>query len=283
MRKVQWGKYNKAWVLFGFVTILVSLLMSTYLVENIETYITNGTLESLEIKYGEDNNILAETDGVDLGVYDNYQVAMMYGDTNRFLVANNGLVFKSEVFNMIYYYVIDFDWLPSGKYNHEELVNYIQSNKIKQVLRTGYLSNGLLVVLFIYPVWLMLGVYMMPLLLIIVSWVYTRLRILDSYGVDKEEVVRLRKLTRSQFLQRLSSRYSESNDLYIMTGMYCIYMGISIGYYSNITGMFTSLLVGYGLVCILLVINYAAQEYLTIDSERLEENEKKDSNTKKGE
>src|SRR5699024_4791563 len=180
------------------------------------------------------------------------QVAMMYGDTNRILVANNGLVFKSEVFNMVYYYIIDFSWLPSGRYDHGELVKYIQANKLKQILRTGYLSNGFMVRLLIYAVCLSLVVYVMPLLLIIVSWIYIRLRIMDSYGDDKDDVVRLRKLTRSQFLQRMSGLYTESKDLYIVTGVYCLAMGVTIGYFQDLTTILNKFIIGYIVVCILL-------------------------------
>ena len=271
MRQIQWLKFGRACFIFSIVTIVVGLLMSTYLVENMETYITNGTLESLEIRHGEDDIILADADGVDIGVYDNYQVAMMYGDTNRILVANNGLVFKSEVFNMVYYYIIDFSWLPSGRYDHGELVKYIQANKLKQILRTGYLSNGFMVTLLIYPVWLLLGVYVMPLLLIIVSWIYIRLRIMDSYGDDKDDVVRLRKLTRSQFLQRMSGLYTESKDLYIVTGVYCLAMGVTIGYFQDLTTILNKFIIGYIVVCILLAINYATTEYINIDFDRLKQ------------
>ena len=271
MRQIQWLKFGRACFIFSIVTIVVGLLMSTYLVENMETYITNGTLESLEIRHGEDDIILAEADGVDIGVYDNYQVAMMYGDTNRILVANNGLVFKSEVFNMVYYYIIDFSWLPSGRYDHGELVKYIQANKLKQILRTGYLSNGFMVTLLIYPVWLLLGVYVMPLLLIIVSWIYIRLRIMDSYGDDKDDIVRLRKLTRSQFLQRMSGLYTESKDLYIVTGVYCLAMGVTIGYFQDLTTILNKFIIGYIVVCILLAINYATTEYINIDFDRLKQ------------
>lgn len=271
MRQIQWLKFGRACFIFSIVTIVVGLLMSTYLVENMETYITNGTLESLEIRYDGEDSILAEADGVDIGVYDNYQVAMMYGDTNRILVANNGLVFKSEVFNMVYYYIIDFSWLPSGRYDHGELVKYIQANKLKQILRTGYLSNGFMVTLLIYPVWLLLGVYVMPLLLIIVSWVYIRLRIMDSYGDDKDDVVRLRKLTRSQFLQRMSGLYTESKDLYIVTGVYCLAMGVTIGYFQDLTTILNKFIIGYIVVCILLAINYATTEYINIDFDRLKQ------------
>lgn len=271
MRQIQWLKFGRACLIFSIVTMVVGLLMSTYLVENMERYITNGTLESLEIRHGEDDIILAEADGVDIGVYDNYQVAMMYGDTNRILVANNGLVFKSEVFNMVYYYIIDFSWLPSGRYDHGELVKYIQANKLKQILRTGYLSNGFMVTLLIYPVWLLLGVYVMPLLLIIVSWVYIRLRIMDSYGDDKDDVVRLRKLTRSQFLQRMSGLYTESKDLYIVTGVYCLAMGVTIGYFQDLTTILNKFIIGYIVVCILLAINYATTEYINIDFDRLKQ------------
>lgn len=271
MRQIQWLKFGRACFIFSIVTMVVGLLMSTYLVENMERYITNGTLESLEIRHGEDDIILAEADGVDIGVYDNYQVAMMYGDTNRILVANNGLVFKSEVFNMVYYYIIDFSWLPSGRYDHGELVKYIQANKLKQILRTGYLSNGFMVTLLIYPVWLLLGVYVMPLLLIIVSWIYIRLRIMDSYGDDKYDVVRLRKLTRSQFLQRMSGLYTESKDLYIVTGVYCLAMGVTIGYFQDLTTILNKFIIGYIIVCILLAINYATTEYINIDFDRLKQ------------
>ena len=271
MGQIQWLKFGRACFIFSIVTMVVGLLMSTYLVENMETYITNGTLESLEIRHGEDDIILAEADGVDIGVYDNYQVAMMYGDTNRILVANNGLVFKSEVFNMVYYYIIDFSWLPSGRYDHGELVKYIQANKLKQILRTGYLSNGFMVTLLIYPVWLLLGVYVMPLLLIIVSWIYIRLRIMDSYGDDKDDVVRLRKLTRSQFLQRMSGLYTESKDLYIVTGVYCLAMGVTIGYFQDLTTILNKFIIGYIVVCILLAINYATTEYINIDFDRLKQ------------
>lgn len=271
MRQIQWLKFGRACFIFSIVTMVVGLLMSTYLVENMETYITNGTLESLEIRYDGEDSILAEADGVDIGVYDNYQVAMMYGDTNRILVANNGLVFKSEVFNMVYYYIIDFSWLPSGRYDHGELVKYIQANKLKQILRTGYLSNGFMVTLLIYPVWLLLGVYVMPLLLIIVSWIYIRLRIMDSYGDDKDDVVRLRKLTRSQFLQRMSGLYTESKDLYIVTGVYCLAMGVTIGYFQDLTTILNKFIIGYIVVCILLAINYATTEYINIDFDRLKQ------------
>ena len=271
MRQIQWLKFGRACFIFSIVTMVVGLLMSTYLVENMETYITNGTLESLEIRYDDEDRILAEADGVDIGVYDNYQVAMMYGDTNRILVANNGLVFKSEVFNMVYYYIIDFSWLPSGRYNHGELVKYIQANKLKQILRTGYLSNGFMVTLLIYPVWLLLGVYVMPLLLIIVSWIYVRLRIMDSYGDDKDDVVRLRKLTRSQFLQRMSGLYTKSKDLYIVTGFYCLAMGVTIGYFQDLTTILNNFIIGYIVVCILLAINYATTEYINIDFDRLKQ------------
>lgn len=271
MRQIQWLKFGRACFIFSIVTMVVGLLMSTYLVENMERYITNGTLESLEIRYDDEDSILAEADGVDIGVYDNYQVAMMYGDTNRILVANNGLVFKSEVFNMVYYYIIDFSWLPSGRYDHGELVKYIQANKLKQILRTGYLSNGFMVTLLIYPVWLLLGVYVMPLLLIIVSWIYVRLRIMDSYGDDKDDVVRLRKLTRSQFLQRMSGLYTESKDLYIVTGVYCLAMGVTIGYFQDLTTILNKFIIGYIVVCILLAINYATTEYINIDFDRLKQ------------
>lgn len=271
MRQIQWLKFGRACFIFSIVTMVVGLLMSTYLVENMETYITNGTLESLEIQHGDDGMILAEADGVDIGVYDHYQVAMMYGDTNRILVANNGLVFKSEVFNMVYYYIIDFSWLPSGRYDHGELVKYIQANKLKQILRTGYLSNGFMLTLLIYPVWLLLGVYVMPLLLIIVSWIYIRLRIMDSYGDDKDDVVRLRKLTRSQFLQRMTGLYTESKDLYIVTGVYCIAMGVTIGYFQDLTTILNNFIIGYIVVCILLAINYATTEYINIDFDRLKQ------------
>ena len=271
MRQIQWLKFGRACFIFSIVTMVVGLLMSTYLVENMETYITNGTLESLEIRYDDEDSILAEADGVDIGVYDNYQVAMMYGDTNRILVANNGLVFKSEVFNMVYYYIIDFSWLPSGRYDHGELVKYIQANKLKQILRTGYLSNGFMVTLLIYPVWLLLGVYVMPLLLIIVSWIYVRLRIMDSYGDDKDDVVRLRKLTRSQFLQRMSGLYTKSKDLYIVTGFYCLAMGVTIGYFQDLTTILNNFIIGYIVVCILLAINYATTEYINIDFDRLKQ------------
>ena len=271
MRQIQWLKFGRACFIFSIVTMVVGLLMSTYLVENMETYITNGTLESLEIRYDDEDSIQAEADGVDIGVYDNYQVAMMYGDTNRILVANNGLVFKSEVFNMVYYYIIDYSWLPSGRYDHDELVKYVKANKVKQILRTGYLSNGFMLTLLIYPVWLLLGVYVMPLLLIIVSWIYIRLRIMDSYGDDKDDVVRLRKLTRSQFLQRMSGLYTKSKDLYIVTGVYCLGMGVTIGYFQDLTTILNNYIIGYIVVCILLAINYATTEYINIDFDRLKQ------------
>lgn len=269
MGQVQWLKFIKACFIFGVITMVVGLLMSTYLVENMEKYITNGTLESLEIRYDDEGSIKAEADGVDIGVYDNYQVAMMYGDTNRIMVANNGLVFKSEVFNMVYYYIIDYSWLPSGRYDHDEVVEYVKANKLKQVLRTGYLSNGFMITLFIYPIWLLVGVYVMPLLLIIVSWIYIRLRVMDSYGEDRDKVVRLRKLTRSQFLQMMTERYNGAKDLYIVTGIYCLYMGISIGYFKDLTSILTGLLMGYIFICLILAINYATSEYINIDLGRL--------------
>lgn len=269
MTRIKWKKYIKACLLFSVVATLVSLLMSTYLVENMERHIVTGTLDSLNIDYDDEGNIRADADGVDIGVYEHYQVAMMYGDSNRFLVANNGIVFKTKVFSTEYHYVIDFNWLPSGEYNHDEIVDYVSNNKMMQVLRTGYLSGGIMLALFVYPVWLLVGVYLTPLLLVVVSWLYVKFRVYDSYGGDKEQVVRMRKLTRSQFLHRLNNRYNDSLDIYIVTCMYSLFMGVTFGYSHDITSILTVLVGIYTLLCIAVSVYYAVTEYVHIDLDRL--------------
>ena len=94
---------------------------------------------------------------------------------------------------------------------------------------------------------------------------------MDSYGDDKDDVVRLRKLTRSQFLQRMSGLYTKSKDLYIVTGVYCLGMGVTIGYFQDLTTILNNYIIGYIVVCILLAINYATTEYINIDFDRLKQ------------
>lgn len=267
-RVITWKRLSKYTFIFLMILLAVNTLMATYMVENIQMYVDNGFLELVEMEQT-DEGLKVTYDGTNIKTYKTYQDAIIYGDENRFVFADNGFAYKNDTIFGSYTYVVDYRWLAKGVYDEDDLKDYLQNNKLMQVIRTSYLSNGVLILTLVYPFLLIIGYYLMPILLVVVAKVYVELRVVDSSKNEVDYVKKMKRLTQSQFLNRLFTRYEDGLDIPIFTAIFSVFMGSTMGYFYSMESYMGEMVLMYILVLILITLFYAFTEYGEIDLQRL--------------
>lgn len=268
MIEVKWSSIVKSTFIYTGLVILINLVMATYLTENIERYIHNGILDRVEVSYDAQGKLELKEDGVPITVYNSYEEALVQGADNRFLMAQNGILYKKNVPFGRYTYVLDFTWLPKGVYDLEDIKIYLESNKLAQIIRTSYLSSGLLVFIYIFPLLLIIGYYLLPLVLVILSKIYVDLRVTYSKGDERDHVIAMRRLTQSQFLDRLFQRYEEGADIQVITALYSMMVGMNLGLVGQLMVDVGSIIMGYIGILLLVGMYYTGVEYQRMDANR---------------
>lgn len=280
MVEVKWGSIVKTTFIYTGIVILINLVMATYLTENIERYIDNGILDRVEVGYDAQGKLELKDEGIPITVYNSYEDALVQGADNRFLLAQNGLMYKKTVPFGQYLYVLDFTWLPKGVYDLDDIKSYLDTNKLTQIIRTSYLSSGLLVFIYIFPLLLIIGYYLLPIVLVVLSKLYVDLRVNYSKGDERDHVLAMRRLTQSQFLDRLFQRYEGGRDIQVVTAFYSMLVVMNLGLVGQLMIDVGTIVMGYIGILLLVGMYYTGVEYQRMDAKRYLNKDDADKKTK---
>lgn len=218
-------------------------------------------------------------------VYDTIDDALLLAEENVITPTLNGIVYKRDVGNYTVKYVVQDTWLYEQglPMNSDGLRQFIKTNGTMQILRTLVISGNSLLIFYVFPLLLILGYFSMPFLLILTTRIYTGGRVLVEDDDERAYMLRVHRITTGRLLDKILSRYDESNHVYLVTVIYSILVaGLTqdmIGNYSNLF----KLIGVYLLVCVVLASYYFSAEYRGINKVQYTQYTKEQENKQQGE
>lgn len=200
-------------------------------------------------------------------VYDSVDEALLLAEENVITPTLNGIVYKRDVGNYTVKYVVQDTWLYEQGLSRdsEGLKQFIQTNGILQIVRTLVMSSNSLLIFYVFPLLLIIGNFSLPFLIILTTRIYTGGRVLVEDEDERSYMLRVHRITTGRLLDKILSRYEESNHVYLITVVYSILVaGLTQDMVGNYNNLFK--LIGvYLLVCIVLASYYFSVEYRGIN------------------
>lgn len=261
------------WLTIGFFYLFSAFSVN----ENLKTYITNGLIDDVQV-HMETEHVYFSEDNVNLHTYESYTNAINLGDKNRLLFSQDGLSYRSDKVLGEVIYVIDFNWLAKGKFDIEDIKNYITEHPVLMLTRTMYLSNGGLIGFMYFPLLYGIAILVFPFILLTLSRFYGWFRLWGLKGSPIETLMVTREsimIARSIFLDLLLKHWREHYTLEFFTGLYSFLVIRNLGFHSLNEYVFKYYILLYLILLVVIGIYYAISEYGVVDKKRLEREQRR--------
>ena len=261
------------WFTIGFFYLFSAFSVN----ENLKSYITNGLIDDVKV-HMETEHVYFSEDNVNLHTYGSYTEAITKGDKNRLLFSKDGLSYRSDKVLGEVIYIIDFNWLAKGKFDIEDIKNYITEHPVLMLIRTMYLSNGGLLGFIYFPLLYGIAIVIFPFYLLTLSRFYGWFRLWGSKGLPIETLTSTREsiiIARSMFLDLLLKHWREHYTLEFFTGIYSFIVIRNLGFNSLNEYVFKYYILLYLILLLIIGIYYAISEYGVVDKKRLEREQRR--------
>lgn len=246
-----------------------------------ESFFQEGLIDNVTVDYTESGELQYYRNGSPISSYDKYGEALRRGSEEQLLFAQNGIALKRNSPIGRQYYVVDYQWLPKGRYDKQDIIDYTQNNRWLMFMRSAYLTDSVLYGTVLFITLYGLSHYIMPIMLTLLanSYIVYKKHKSKSRDIDYE----YSDLAKSMLIKLLDNRYSKAWDVPIMVGI--------LSYFITSTSVVNTIFLGrsdshiiialmYIVLLLVLSAHYLHQVYLDIDFKRLEKkmlNEKNDN------
>ena len=267
---MKWKKFLVTMLIYGSLFGGINLLLAYTFVFQMEDYIHEGILDIVDVSYDSKGDITYEIEGTPIDAFESYAVALRKGGNERLLFADNGLAVKRQSPIGQQYYVIDYSWLPKGRYDVKDIKSYVDNNRGVMLLRSSYLTDSVLFGTVLFGALYGLSLYLVPMILMFLShiYIYFKKRKASFRNIDFE----YEDLAKSMILKLLHNEYDRNWDSPLLIGVLAYFVSsqsvINVIITSNST--FIWLWFVYIFLLIGLSINYLMKVYQDIDYKRLE-------------
>lgn len=261
-------KFTITTLIYAIIFGGLNILLSTYFVVKMENFIQEGLLDDIAVVYESNGTMKYRVNESYVTPYEKYGEALRLGDDGIILFAKNGLALKRTNLLGKQYYVIDFDWLPSGKYDEKEITQYVTENRAIMLGRSSYLSDSVIFGTVMFAVFYGISFYIIPTILLGLSKLYIWLKSRKKEQVNYE----YSELAGSMLLKLLHKRWERSWEPQVMLGF--------LSYIVSSTNMANTAIVTedslswvsllYVVLLIIICLYYLQDVYTNIDLKRLE-------------
>lgn len=267
---MKFKKFIVTILIYGSLFGGVNLLLAVTLVTQMEGFFQEGLLDIVEVDYSEKGEIAYEINGNPIKHFDKYGEALRLGKEEQLLFSANGLALKRNSPIGKQYYVIDYSWLPKGRYDEQDIKDYVKDNRTILILRSSYLTDSVLYGTVLFSALYGLSYYLVPTILVLLSNIYIYFKGLKVKG--RELDYDYSDLAKSMLLKLMNKKYEKSWDMPLVIGI--------LSYFVSSTNVVNTIILGsssyawVGLLYILIIsalcVHYLQQVYMDIDLKRLE-------------
>ncbi|KTF59743.1 MULTISPECIES: hypothetical protein [Bacillus amyloliquefaciens group] len=239
----------------GFLLTLILSLWGTYWVVNEnEKDLKHDVLDKVSITENKSGTYNYDWKKGNKGInleYKKYRDVVDELKSGEFTLSKNGIVKRSEVFGVNFYWIFDYSWLAKDKVSNETIQKYIEENKGLMIVRTFWLSGSLIESVVFISILFICGGYCNKLLLRLLPAFIAKRGIILERGSDPEMV-------ESAYRSLLKRRVATSNELKFVLIVYGSLTAL-IGVLSvdKVDNMGVAAVVAY-LVIDLIVVGYLA-------------------------
>lgn len=210
------------YLFYLFTTLFViNLIFSISLNNSLSNHFKNGLLDNVNVKTNTDYTLDYYYNGVKMDSFDYYADAMREQRHGILLYANNGLVYNRKTPLGNQSYVIDYSWLKKGIYDKEDIISYIDNNKLIMLFRIMYLSNGWLYILSVSLILMFIMKITVPSLLFFTVNIMTYFKYKSIPDKEKsDEQFKNFEIFRSLILTKSLNEFKKSRDYMFITIIY---------------------------------------------------------------
>lgn len=132
----------------GFLlTLILSLWGSYWVVNENEKDLKHDVLDKVSITGNKSGTYHYDWNKGNNGInleHKKYRDVVDELKSGEFTLSKNGIVKRTEVLGVNFYWVLDYSWLGKGKVNNVTIQKYVEENKGLMVVRTFWLSGSLI-------------------------------------------------------------------------------------------------------------------------------------------
>lgn len=245
------------------------MVLAYSLVTQMEGFFQEGLLDIVSVSYSDKGEIAYAINDNPITHFDKYGEALRLGKEEQLLFADNGIALKRQSPIGNQYYVIDYSWLPKGRYDEQDIKNYVEENSGIMIMRSAYLTDSVLYGTVLFSALYGLSYYLVPALLFILSNIYILFK--GKKAKDRELDYEYSDLAKSMLLKLMNKKYEKAWDMPLIIGV--------LSYFVSSTSVVNTVVMGnsyawvgvlYFTIIIALSIHYLQQVYMDIDLQRLE-------------
>lgn len=246
------------------------MLLAYTLVTQMEGFFQEGLLDIIEVNYSEKGEIAYEINGNPITHFDKYGEALRLGKEEQLLYADNGLALKRNSPIGKQYYVIDYSWLPKGRYDEQDVKDYVKDNKLIMLLRSTYLTDSVLYGTVLFSALYGLSYYLVPSILGLLANIYIFFKGKKVKGRDLD--YDYSDLAKSMLIKLMNKKYEKTWDMPLIIGILSYFVSSTNVVNTIILGSSSFAWVGLLYISIItsLCLHYLQQVYMDIDLKRLE-------------
>lgn len=274
-------------LLYGSLFGGMNMILAYTLVTQMEGFFQEGLLDIVGVSYSEKGEIAYSINDTPITHFDKYGEALRLGKEEQLLYADNGLALKRNSPIGKQYYVIDYSWLPKGRYDETDIKDYVSNNRMLLLLRSSYLTDTVLYGTVLFSALYGLSYYLVPSIVYILANIYIYFKGLKNKG--RELDYEYSDLAKSMLIKLMNNKYAKAWDMPLVIGILSYFVSSTNVVNTIVLGTSSYAWVGllYLLIVILLCVHYLQQVYMDIDLKRLEskmlnEDTTKNNNEDKG-
>lgn len=257
-------------LIYGSLFGGVNLVLAYTLVNQMEGFFQEGLLDIVGVSYSVKGEIAYEINGNPITHFDKYGEALRLGKEEQLLYADNGLALKRNSPIGKQFYVIDYSWLPKGRYDEQDVKEYVKDNRLIMILRSAYLTDSVMYGTLLFSALYGLSYYLVPSILVFLANIYIFFKGRKVKGRDLD--YDYSDLAKSMLVKLMNKKYEKTWDMPLIIGI--------ISYFVSSTNVVNTIILGsssyawVGLLYIAIItslcLHYLQQVYMDIDLKRLE-------------
>lgn len=257
-------------LIYGSLFGGVNLVLAYTLVNQMEGFFQEGLLDIVGVSYSVKGEIAYEINGNPITHFDKYGEALRLGKEEQLLYADNGLALKRNSPIGKQFYVIDYSWLPKGRYDEQDVKEYVKDNRLIMILRSAYLTDSVMYGTLLFIALYGLSYYLVPSILVLLANIYIFFKGRKVKGRDLD--YDYSDLAKSMLVKLMNKKYEKTWDMPLIIGI--------ISYFVSSTNVVNTIILGsssyawVGLLYIAIItslcLHYLQQVYMDIDLKRLE-------------
>ncbi len=257
-------------LIYGSLFGGVNLVLAYTLVNQMEGFFQEGLLDIVGVSYSVKGEIAYEINGNPITHFDKYGEALRLGKEEQLLYADNGLALKRNSPIGKQFYVIDYSWLPKGRYDEQDVKEYVKDNRLIMILRSAYLTDSVMYGTLLFSALYGLSYYLVPSILVLLANIYIFFKGRKVKGRDLD--YDYSDLAKSMLVKLMNKKYEKTWDMPLIIGI--------ISYFVSSTNVVNTIILGsssyawVGLLYITIItslcLHYLQQVYMDIDLKRLE-------------